>query len=368
MLNLMKRFFFSLKTIMCMAFLILLVCVARTPLSISQATANPTPLSTTDQYLIHDINHAQHNLDISIYTLLSTYSIPLILRKHEMATQALVAQHKKGVKVHILLNRFLPPTNRALMKSFDQYHLQLQQKEKNWCAQQGISCTWSSPSFGFSHAKYVIIDHHIGYILTGNLPWSDCNKRHCTLNYAYRTTNRKVIGYLSRLFKADVANSQHNTRLTPKPIPKPLIIAPVGAKRMSDFIRLTQHKLQVIQPFLSSKTTLSNNILSALKKILEHHVEVNILTSKSKRSFQLNDQLKQLQEQFANLTIKWTKPNLFVHDKMMIRDHTTLLMGSTNWSYASVHRNREVSIVIDDRKLIDPVIKKFNTLWASAQT
>lgn len=344
---------------MVMIFCPLVLCafINQTSFAVKQTTS----LSQSGDDLIHAINHAKKTIDISIYTIIDAYS--LAKSKNDLFYQALIAANKRGVNVTLLLNRFkMPPSH---IDNFEKNHMKLLNVENDWCTKNAFHCWWSSSAFEFSHEKYVIIDGEIGYILTGNLPWDPCNKANCVLDYAYRTTNHTVVSFMQHLFKTDLLNSQFGTRFTPSPIPERLVVAPVDSSwKMARFILKSKDQLDIIQPFLA-EFHLSKTILSSLNKILKKNISVRILTSSvvPVSQWHLNSELEKLNVTYPNLSIRLTKSDLFLHAKMMIRDNSTLLMGSTNWSNVSLNENRELSIIIHNKTFADSVLVEFNKLW-----
>ena len=311
--------------------------------------------------LVADIDHSRQSVIVSTYSILQPGVATTSSNKDNPVLAALVRAKQRGVAVSLLLNSF-DASNRHI-------DTLLQQRERQWCQQQHMTCYWSSTAFDHSHQKIILIDGRIGYILTGNFPWCWASSV-CAVNYTYKTTNPATISYLLQLYYSDLWNSRHHAGFTPKAIPTDLVVSPVNSSKViSEFIRKTQNTLDIEQPFLTNETHIPRHILSALKSLLRRGVVVRIITSvpKSQKHAHLNVDLKKLQSQYPNLQIRISPSSHFVHAKVLLQDNSRLLMGSVNWSYSAFYHNREVSIILSNKAATGTLQRDFSKLWQKSR-
>jgi len=57
---------------------------------------------------------------------------------------------------------------------------------------------------------------------------------------------------------------------------------------------------------------------------------------------------------------EWTQTT---HDKLLIIDKETIILGSHNWGYSAFERNNEASVLIKDKKIAEYYTNYFETLW-----
>jgi phosphatidylserine/phosphatidylglycerophosphate/cardiolipin synthase-like enzyme len=311
--------------------------------------------------LVSDIDHSRQSVIVSIYSILQPGLAKTSSNKDHPVLAALVRAKQRGVAVSLLLNSF--------DESSRYIDTLLQQRERQWCQQQHMTCYWSSAAFSHSHQKIILIDGRMGYILTGNLPWCWASSV-CAVNYAYKITNPAIISYLIQLYYSDLWNSRHHARFTPKAIPTDLVVSPLNSSKViSEFIRKTQNTLDIEQPFLTNKKHIPRHILLALQSVLDRGVVVRIITSvtKSQKHPHLNADLKKLQSQYPNLQIRISPSSQFVHAKVLLQDSSRLLIGSVNWSYSAFYHNREVSIILSNKAATGALLRDFSKLWQKSR-
>ncbi len=60
--------------------------------------------------------------------------------------------------------------------------------------------------------------------------------------------------------------------------------------------------------------------------------------------------------------------NRLLHDKIALVDHSTVIVGSMNWTSSACYRNRELVVIVDDGKLVDAVDKHISALLHRARS
>ena len=66
-------------------------------------------------------------------------------------------------------------------------------------------------------------------------------------------------------------------------------------------------------------------------------------------------------------TFASSKKNLYIHAKMILADKNIAFIGSENFSYTSLNKNRELGIFVQDANILASLEKTFNTDWANGK-
>jgi len=61
--------------------------------------------------------------------------------------------------------------------------------------------------------------------------------------------------------------------------------------------------------------------------------------------------------------VNYDEPKTTTHDKLVIIDNETVIIGSHNWGYSAFENNNEASVMIKDNKIADYYKTYFETLW-----
>ncbi len=65
----------------------------------------------------------------------------------------------------------------------------------------------------------------------------------------------------------------------------------------------------------------------------------------------------------AGVTAKFDSPKTTTHDKLIIIDGETVIVGSTNWSHFALDKNHEANVMIKSKSLASEFEDYFNELW-----
>ncbi|MAR84097.1 MAG: hypothetical protein CMF55_04835 [Legionellales bacterium] len=334
---------------------IFIILALSLPLSQSSGFENPT-LSLNADTLVNDIQQANNTIQIATY---SAY-LKNLWSSHDPVIAALENAQRRGVNIEIQWNGF--KDNIFNNQTSDSK----QSSELKWCQYHHISCHFPSKTRAYYHRKFMIIDDRISYIMTGNLPWKVCtslhpSRKHCTINYMWRTSSPELIHELEAISKADDVSPPSKPILTLNKKPVNLIISPNDDRYMR-FIQQTKNSLDIMQPFLQVK--LPNDIQASLQQILKKGIKVRLLTNPLPAPQKISQELLDLQKKYPSLlSIHESSPTMFIHAKVLIRDKASVMAGSINWSDWSLHHNREVALMDNHPSNIKFSLKNFNALW-----
>lgn len=294
------------------------------------------------------VNQAHQSIDIMIYRwhgLGSNHSDPM--------TKALLRAKQRGVQVRLLLHQDHPMDESRHQRIEDVI-------QKHWCDQHHVACTWSSLGFCHSHAKIILVDHRKVMVMTGNLPW-DVGPR-ATVNHLIQTDQATTVQYLQKLFEMDIRNAHTDSNHTPFPIPKTLLISPINSEaQLLHMINQAHQSIWIEQPFLDAHHHLPTRLIQGLQRALKRGVTIKLLTSL--KHHRLNPSLPHgpgFQVRSLN--------QRFIHSKTLLIDQRSLIIGSLNWSTASLHCNREISLITEKPKAIRAWRMDFDHLWRQAES
>ncbi|MFA6036240.1 MAG: phospholipase D-like domain-containing protein [Candidatus Micrarchaeia archaeon] len=70
----------------------------------------------------------------------------------------------------------------------------------------------------------------------------------------------------------------------------------------------------------------------------------------------------------GGIEVRWAIPSRTNHAKFAIIDGKRVLVGSHNWSYSAMNRNREASVLVQDAETVREFESVFEQDWAAAYT
>ena len=152
----------------------------------------------TAKPIVDAINGATKALNIRMFLFTDTTLL-----------EAVLAAHKRGVKVRVMLN----PARRSGESENEQARMQL--------SAAGVEVRDSNPAFDLTHQKSMAIDNRIGFVESLNWEPKDLTQ---TRDYAIVTTRAHEVAEMALCFDADWEHKDFE----PKP-GSPLICAPTTA-------------------------------------------------------------------------------------------------------------------------------------------
>lgn len=280
----------------------------------------PTPESSEAPY-VDALATAQTSIDVSIY-----------LMGYGGILDQLQAKARAGVKVRAILDVGKQATN---------------QKYYDLLAGAGAAVKWSSPAFDYFHNKFFVVDGKVAVLSTGN--FSKSYSIDLERNFAAVDRDPADLADLTAVFEAD---------WTGAPLAMPctrMVISPINARqRILDVIASAQHTLLV-----ESMQFADTGVREAVKRRIQAGVEVRALLADASwidANAAAATYLKDL-----GVTVKYI-PHL--HTKVLVADGKTAYVGSENFSYTSLEKNREVGVVLVEASSVAPLVSTFEKDWA----
>jgi len=114
-----------------------------------------------------------------------------------------------------------------------------------------------------------------------------------------------------------------------------------------------------IAMFVAKKGKKVDTLIKELKKAAERGVKIRILLDDRLADNQLT--IKSLRAK--NLEARLDFPEKTTHNKIIISDEKTVLIGSTNWTEMSLNYTNEANVLIEDKEIAQYFQKYFDYLW-----
>jgi len=184
------------------------------------------------------------------------------------------------------------------------------------------------------HGKMIIIDRRELYLLAFNFTYLDIYR---SRSFGVITTDRKLVSEAVKLFEADSQRQNYSPGNTS------LIVSPLNArKELSTFIQAAKSELLIYDPSVSDR-----EMLRLLDQRVKAGVTIRVIGRVGKQ---------------ASLPArKLTEVRL--HTRLMIRDNSTVFIGSQSLRATELDTRREIGIVFEDVKTAKRLAKIFNQDW-----
>ncbi|HVN33649.1 MAG TPA: phospholipase D-like domain-containing protein [Casimicrobiaceae bacterium] len=265
----------------------------------------------TAKPLIGAVNGAQRKLQIRMFLFTDTTLL-----------DAVIAAHRRGVKVRVMLN----PARRSGESE--------NEESRKALASAGVAVRDSNPAFDVTHQKSMVVDEAVGYVESLNWEVRDLTE---TRDYAIVTDDKLEVAEMIACFDADWEHAEFK----PHPESK-LIWCPIhGRPRVAKFIDDAKHTLWV-----QNERYQDTVIIERLVRAVERGVKVHVLARKphSLKADKLIEGvggLRILQDVGAKVH---TLKHLKLHGKMLLADGKRAIVGSINLAPGSFDSRRELAI------------------------
>ena len=257
---------------------------------------------------------------------------------------AVIAAHKRGVKVRVMLN----PARRSGESE--------NEEARKLMVDAGIEVRDSSPDFALTHQKSMVVDGEIGFVESLNWEPRDLTK---TRDYAVVTTQAHEVAEMCACFDADWER---------KPFTAPgqsnLIWCPNnGRRRMAEFIDRAKHSL-----WLQNERYQDQVIIERLVRAVTRGVKVHVLAKpphslKPDKLVEGVGGLRILQDVGAKVH---TLKHLKLHAKILLADDKRAVVGSINIAPGSFDDRRELAIETDDPGAVERLKETVEHDWSKS--
>jgi cardiolipin synthase A/B len=273
--------------------------------------------------LLKAINEAKSSIDLVMYGFTDM-----------QFADALIEAKKNNINVRVLLQHF--PYKSAEQNQAVINHLQ---KAK-------VSLVWPDKDYKLTHQKTFLLDQNKAIIMTFNLTHSTFKK---TRNFALVVSDADLVQEIQQVFNNDW---QHKASNVTQPN---LLWSPNNSReKLLTFIRSAKTEIKMYAEGLNDY-----QVIGALAKAAQAGVHVQVITSKDTNP-QPSKKLDFLSR--SGVIIGYDK-DYFIHAKMILIDNAQAILGSINFTRASINDNRELSIITQDKKVIAELNQTFNSDW-----
>ncbi len=280
--------------------------------------------------IIDAINAAKKSLRIKMFV----FSDPGLLK-------AVIAAHRRGVNVRIMLN----PSRRS-------------GKAENGRSRQmlkaaGVDVIDSNPAFGMTHEKSMVVDDAIAFVKSLN--WETKNLTE-TRDYAVITSYKHEVREIIKCFEADWKRKPFDTGEHAHLI----WCTGNGRERIARCIDEARHTI-----FVQNERYQDAVIIERLVRAHCRGVKIHVMARPPHKL-----QKEKLTEGVGGLRtmddvgIKVHKlKHLKLHAKMLLIDDRRLIVGSINLAPGSFDSRRELAIEVTDRRVIRRMVKVARHDW-----
>lgn len=260
----------------------------------------------------------------AIRTAKTSIHMEMYLLTNSSVINALKTAKQQGRDVKVVLNQDFPQGGNGNASAFNEL--------KN----AGVGVVYAPPAFTFAHAKTIVIDGASGWIMTMNLTQTSPTDNR---EYLVRVTGAAEVAELEAIFNADFTNKSVD-------LPGRLVVSPGSATPVDP-----QKRMVALMRGATSQIDLEGESLSD-----NQIVETLIAAKKAGRTVRviLNDQESSPGQVTAIAAIKAagipivkvTTPD--IHAKAIVVDRARAYVGSQNFTFTSLLKNREVGVLTDN--------------------
>ncbi len=278
------------------------------------------------------IDSARHSIDLVMYGFTD-----------EKLANALIRAQKRGVKVRVMLQ------HHPYKNEHENDNIVAKLKKSN------VTVKWSNPNFTITHQKTLIVDREVAYVMTFNFTY---NTLHSERNFALVVRQPKLITQIEGVFNADWHGKKNFKKSS-----KLLVWSPDNSeRRIISLIGSAKHSVKVYnQEFASAP------IMRALERKAESGVLVQLIVPlKNYSTYKHN--LHTVANKGVEVRLQ---SQLYTHAKVVLVDANypaaKTLVGSMNFSYFGLNKNRELGMIDADKQVAQQMSHVFDNDWALAK-
>ena len=273
----------------------------------------------------------------SIFVKMFLFSEPRLIR-------ALIAAHKRGVKVRVMLN----PARRSGKSE--------NQEARRRLRAGGIVARDTHPEFDVSHEKSMVVDEETAFVKSHN--WAPKNFGG-TRDYAVITRDPDEVAEVIEGFEADWKRESFD------PEKRRLIwCRGNGRARIARFIDGAKKELFLQNERYQDPTIVERLVAAHARGVRVHLMSLPPHALKEKKVLEGVAGLRVMHD--VGIKIHKLK-GLHLHAKMLLADGKRAIIGSMNIAPGSFDSRRELAIEIEDKPLVHRLRKTFQEDWENSK-
>lgn len=284
--------------------------------------------------ILDAINAAEKSIRVKMFV----FSDPELL-------QGVIAAHKRGVKVRIMLN----PARRDGQEE--------NQQSRHTLNQAGVDVIDSNPAFDLTHEKSMVIDDKTAFVKSLN--WDTKNLTE-TRDYAVVTGHATEVKEIMECFEADWERQD----FAPGPNSHLIWCRANGRERIANFIDEAKHSL-----WLQNERYQDPIIIEHLVRANRRGVKVHVMARpphklKPEKLIEGVGGLRIMDD--VGIKIHKLK-HLKLHAKMLLADGVRAIVGSINLTPGSFDSRRELAIEVHDDEVVDRLHDIVHQDWKNSR-
>lgn len=286
------------------------------------------------QPVVEAIDGAQRSVWVQIYMITDAQVI-----------EALGRAARRGLDVRVLLEE--SPYNPGNPNSA----LSGNQKVATTLEALGVKVAWSNPAYNFTHAKSMLVDGAVAYVLTYNL-----TKAATEENREFAVIDRAMsdVEELKRIFLADWERKPY------QPLDPDLVVSPNNARwRILGVMEQARRELLVGVEVISDP-----EFVATLIEKRRAGVDVRVLVGGVKK---VPANLPAARALLAAGVPTRSQGRPYLHAKYVIADGGAAFLGSINFSTNSLDENRELGLLISEPAAIQTMRGVWLGDWEKAR-
>jgi phosphatidylserine/phosphatidylglycerophosphate/cardiolipin synthase-like enzyme len=275
------------------------------------------------------IDGARTSIDMTMYEL-----------DDPVAERALAAAANRGVRVRVLLNGGPDGEGEAENASASSY-----------LRAHRVLVRWSPSYFALTHQKTITIDDHRSLVMTLNL-----TSRYYanTRDFAVWDDRPADVSAIESVFDADWAGRM----ITASRGSGDLLWSPGAESALVGLIETARTSIDVENEEMADQP-----IIAALCHAAEHRVRVRVvMTYESEWASAFST----LARCGAGVRVYHGETPLYIHAKEIVVDDARAYVGSQNFSYDSLERNRELGLITTEAPVISGLERTFTADYRGA--
>jgi len=284
--------------------------------------------------ILEAVGHASKSLRIKMFT----FSDPHVL-------QAVIAAHRRGAKVRIMLN---PARRSGEVEN---------EESRKMLADAGVEVLDSNPAFDLTHEKSMVVDDETAFVMSLN--WATKNFTE-TRDYAVVTKNGHEVSEIIECFEAD----WNRTAFDPGEHSHLIWCIGNGRQRIGQFIDEAKHSLWVENERYQDPV-----IIERLVRANHRGVKVHVLARpphklKKEKLVEGVGGLRILDD--VGIKVHRLK-GLKLHAKLLFGDGVRAIIGSINLAPGSFDSRRELAIEVHDPEIMDRLHTIVHQDWENSR-
>jgi phosphatidylserine/phosphatidylglycerophosphate/cardiolipin synthase-like enzyme len=201
----------------------------------------------------------------------------------------------------------------------------------------GVTVTRTSDDLVRYHAKMMIVDRKILYVLSYNFTTLDVEH---SRGFGIVTRNRMLVQEAARLFESDTKRHPYTPQLSN------FLVSPLNArKQLAEYIGNARKELLIYDPKISD-----SQMVRLLMDRQKAGVEVRILGRLGKKAGELDAR---------------RMGTVRLHTRTIVRDRKDAFVGSQSLRKLELDSRRELGLIVKERKVIAKLVETFESDWAA---